>query len=62
MVNMTPKSQTKIIGGKVESKGTMFESGHEWFSLRFCRRKTGKEVVSKTNQWIFKREYGIVCS
>ena len=42
MVNMTPKKPNKIIGGKVESKGTMFESGHEWFSFAFLSKKNWK--------------------
>ena len=25
-------------------------------------KKTGEEVVSKANQWLLKREYGLTCS
>ena len=49
------KAKQKSLAERWRAKEQCLKVAMSGFSLRFCRRKTGKEVVSKTNQWIFKK-------
>ena len=49
------KAKQKSLAERWRAKEISLKVAMSGFLYVFCRRKTGKEVVSKTNQWIFKK-------
>ena len=49
------KAKQKSLAERWRAKEQCLKVAMSVVFFAFCRRKTGKEVVSKTNQWIFKK-------